>query len=58
MTYTIRPLTEHGTGAEVTGIDLTALVDEAVRKALNWLPAMTALLITRLRTMTSGSMSR
>ena len=22
MTYTIRPLTEHGTGAEVTGIDL------------------------------------
>ncbi len=35
MAYTIHPLTDHETGVEVTGIDLTSPVDAAARKALN-----------------------
>jgi taurine dioxygenase len=35
MNYTLNPLTNHETGAEIIGLDLTAPVDDAVRKALN-----------------------
>lgn len=35
MTYRLTPLTDHETGAEVHGIDLSHPVDETVRRALN-----------------------
>ena len=33
--YTINPMTPHGTGAEIRGLDLTAPVDEALKRELN-----------------------
>lgn len=35
MSYQLNPLTSHGIGAEVRGIDLTQPVDDATRKQLN-----------------------
>src|SRR5258706_4587641 len=35
MNYTINPVTDHETGAEILGFDLKAAVDDALRKALN-----------------------
>ena len=35
MNYTINPLTEHATGAEILGLDLKAPLDAELRKALN-----------------------
>src|SRR5678815_761891 len=34
-TYTISPMTSHGTGAEITGLDLSVPADEALKKKLN-----------------------
>jgi len=34
-TYKISPLTSHGTGAEITGLDLSTPADEALKKQLN-----------------------
>jgi alpha-ketoglutarate-dependent taurine dioxygenase len=33
--YTITPMTDHGTGAEIRGLDLSVPADEALRKQLN-----------------------
>jgi taurine dioxygenase len=33
--YTIAPMTSHGTGAEIHGLDLTAPVDDALKKQIN-----------------------
>ena len=54
MTYTIRPLTEHRTGAEVTGIDLTAKVDESLRRALNAAFVQYHVLVIRDQKMTAA----
>jgi hypothetical protein len=40
MHYELHPLTHHGTGAEVRGIDLTKPVSDAVRKQLNEPPRL------------------
>lgn len=34
-TYTITPMTSHGTGAEIRGLDLSVPADDALRKQLN-----------------------
>jgi hypothetical protein len=35
MTYQLKPLTDHETGAEVSGIDLTLQVSDELREMLN-----------------------
>jgi taurine dioxygenase len=35
MQYTINPMTDHETGAEISGLDLKAPMDDELRKALN-----------------------
>jgi len=53
MSYKLNPLTGHETGAEIVGLDLTAPVDDAKRKALNAAFAQYHVLVFRDQKMTA-----
>ena len=53
MSYKLNPLTGHETGAEIVGLDLTAPVDDATRKALNAAFAQYHVLVFRDQKMTA-----
>ncbi|MGH8617265.1 MAG: TauD/TfdA dioxygenase family protein [Burkholderiales bacterium] len=58
MNYTITPLTEHQTGAEVRGLDLRHPIDAPLRKALNDAFAQYHVLVFRDQKLTPAEFSR
>ena len=58
MSYTLRALTEHGTGAEITGLDLSKPRDRTLCDALNEAFARYHVLVFRGQSLTPEQFAR